>query len=86
MRGDSSGFGLGDGMTSSSTTPVLVAGISDATAVLDGGEMACALRSDGAVACWGANAFGSLGDGSLTGPDTCPGGYACSLTPVAVQW
>jgi hypothetical protein len=48
-----------------STTPLLVAGVSDAAAISSGGGHGCALHARlGTVKCWGANAFGQLGNGS----------------------
>ena len=58
-----------------STTPMLVTGISSATAVSSGGDQACALLSDGTVQCWGWNVQGALGDGTTTN----------SPVPVSVQ-
>lgn len=63
------GFGddgrLGDDAALSSSTPVAVAGLSDAVAVsCASGGHSCALRAGGAVACWGDNASGALGDGT----------------------
>jgi alpha-tubulin suppressor-like RCC1 family protein len=40
-----------------------VPGIDDATAVAVGAHHACALRTSGAVACWGERRYGALGDG-----------------------
>ena len=79
---------LGDGTTTNSTTPVAVAGGALAgktvTNITAGGSRyysglarlnhSCALLSDGTAACWGANQFGQLGDGTTTN----------STTPVAI--
>ena len=46
--------------------PVAVPGLRDVIALSAGLEHACALRVDGSVACWGANADGGLGDGTTT--------------------
>jgi alpha-tubulin suppressor-like RCC1 family protein/sugar lactone lactonase YvrE len=66
---------LGDGVTTSSTTPVTVSGISTATAVVVGASNthACVLLGDGSVRCWGAG--GLLGDGT----------FDASPTPVPVS-
>jgi alpha-tubulin suppressor-like RCC1 family protein len=48
--------------------PVVVPGITDATAVALGREHSCALRRSGKVACWGQNARGQSGDGTMTSP------------------
>jgi alpha-tubulin suppressor-like RCC1 family protein len=42
-----------------------------ATAVSAGWDHACADLKDGRVACWGADEYGDLGDGSFTGPEQC---------------
>jgi alpha-tubulin suppressor-like RCC1 family protein len=76
---------LGNGtMTGASSTPVIVSGLSGASAIAMGDETACALVSSGAVACWGQNAVSQLGS-AFTGPETCSlSGYPCSTTPVNV--
>jgi alpha-tubulin suppressor-like RCC1 family protein len=82
-----SGVGeLGNGAsdaTSSTPMPVMVSGINSATAISVGDDFACALSSGGTVECWGGNAFGQLGNGTTTGPQTCSG-TPCSPTPIAV--
>jgi alpha-tubulin suppressor-like RCC1 family protein len=99
--GDNTYATLGYGMTTGPSTcyygehpcalaPVAVVGLSNVTAISAGGDVACALISDGTVKCWGDNQFGELGIGTTTGPDTCfpstaTTGYSCSATPVAVM-
>ncbi len=62
---------LGDGGTGPRAVPARVEGVDDAVAVTvstpsrDGEGHACAMRADGSVLCWGANAFGQLGDGTF---------------------
>ncbi len=70
---------LGNGSTDDNSTPTLVDGIDDATAISVGTWTACAVRASGSVACWGYEGFfGLLGDGT-TGIDTF------SSVPVAVS-
>jgi alpha-tubulin suppressor-like RCC1 family protein len=56
---------LGDGTTTSSSTPLAVPGISTASAIAAGRRHTCALLSDYTVRCWGENGQGQLGDGTL---------------------
>lgn len=73
--GDNSIGQLGDGTLVTSSSPVKVVGIANATKVIPLGDSACALLSNKTVQCWGSNMYGSLGDGS--GVD--------SLSPVVAQ-
>ena len=61
---------LGNGTTTTSTTPVQVAGIAGAVAVSAGWLHACALLGDGTIHCWGQNQFGQLGNGTTSGSTT----------------
>lgn len=71
------GSGLvGDGGTSSRSTPVSVTGLSGVTQIAGGGFAAYALLSDKTVKAWGTNGSGSIGDGTTTDrptPVTVPG-------------
>jgi alpha-tubulin suppressor-like RCC1 family protein len=66
------------------TTPVPVAGLHDVVSVAMSSEDACALRSDGTVACWGDNSNYQLGNtsGSTETPVTVPG--LAGVTAIAV--
>jgi len=58
---------LGDGMTTNSTTPVQVSGLSSGVVSIAAGyETTCALTNAGAVWCWGYNSTGQLGNGTLS--------------------
>lgn len=57
---------LGDGTTTSKTTPVQVFGLTGITAIAGGGYHSLALKSDGTVWAWGDNGYGQLGDGTIT--------------------
>lgn len=56
----------GEGTEGNSSTPVVIAGISDATQISVGLDHACVLRSGGTVQCWGRNNHGQLGNGNRT--------------------
>jgi alpha-tubulin suppressor-like RCC1 family protein len=57
---------LGDGTTTTRSTPAVVTGSIQFVAVAAGGDHACALAQDGAAYCWGLNDHGQLGDGTTT--------------------
>ena len=60
-----------------------VPGLADATDVAGGDSHVCAVRRGGAIACFGANTFGALGDGttmSSTAPVTGPVGPYTQIT------
>lgn len=58
---------LGDGTSTSRSTPVTVSGLSTgATAVTTGSYHSCVLVGGGAAKCWGENSTGELGDGTET--------------------
>jgi alpha-tubulin suppressor-like RCC1 family protein len=79
--GDNSLGQLGDGLSGSDggvAVPVTVRGVTGATAIGVGTEHSCALVGSGRTSsafCWGANAYGQLGDGT----------NRASATPVQVQ-
>ncbi len=55
---------LGNGMTSNSSPPVSVSGLTDATEVTAGTFHSCALRAGGHLTCWGNGLKGQFGDGA----------------------
>jgi alpha-tubulin suppressor-like RCC1 family protein len=59
-----------------SAVPVAVPGLTGVRALALAGDYACALLSQGNVACWGDNQYGTLGDGTTTdvpSPTMVPG-------------
>ena len=51
-------------------TPVTVAGITGATQVAGGEDFTCAVLIDTTAKCWGDDAFGQLGSGSIAPTST----------------
>lgn len=76
--GDSMKGQLGDGTTEPHPTPTLVAMPSGVTfaSLSVGWEHSCARTAEGAAYCWGANAYGQLGDGTVTWGNPAPGPVA----------
>ena len=52
---------LGDGSTTSSSTPVDASGHTSGVAEISAGDHTCALNTEGGVECWGPNGHGELG-------------------------
>jgi alpha-tubulin suppressor-like RCC1 family protein len=77
---------LGDGTTTSRSTPAMVPGFMKAVVAIAQGPAAnhsLALLADGTVWSWGVNDEGQLG--SLSGTDTCPvGSGQCRTSPAIV--
>lgn len=64
---------LGTGATSGpNPTPTTVVGLADATSIAAGRWHTCAVRSTGAVACWGNNVSGQIGNGVVPYPYAVP--------------
>jgi alpha-tubulin suppressor-like RCC1 family protein len=77
---------LGDGTeTDRRQTPVAVAGGLLFSGVSPGdGYHTCGVTTLGRAYCWGHNAYGQLGTGTSTGPETCQYYLPCSTKPKAV--
>lgn len=87
---------LGDGTTTTRTTPVDVVGLtSGVSAIAAGWQHTCAVTTSGGVKCWGYNTYGELGDGTTTQRTTsvdasgltsgvssivAGGGHTCAVT------
>jgi alpha-tubulin suppressor-like RCC1 family protein len=66
---DSDHFGVGT-ITYGSSMPVAVSGIATATSVAVGDLHSCARLANGTVQCWGDNAIGQLGNGTIVNSST----------------
>jgi alpha-tubulin suppressor-like RCC1 family protein len=79
---------LGNGTTTTSSSPVAVKGLaSGVVAVSLGAESSCALLSDGTVDCWGNDSYGQLGDGkTATSLSPTPVTGLTGATALSVGW
>ena len=78
--------GLGDGTTTYSSTPVLVATAETFQSVSAGGFSSCGIAVSGVTYCWGGNFSGQLGNGSNTAsfvPTTVAGGLSFQTVSVS---
>lgn len=64
--GDNAGGSLGDGTTTSTSTPIQIAVGGRAVQLTTGNAAAYVVLDDGTVAAWGANGYGELGDETTT--------------------
>ena len=78
--GENSHGQLGDGLTTTATTPVPVSGLAGVTAISAGHAHTCAVVADGDVRCWGDNEQGEIGTGNAHADPP-----ADALTPVGVS-
>jgi alpha-tubulin suppressor-like RCC1 family protein len=82
--GDNFAGALGDGTETDRTSPTAVLGGIMFSGVSPGpGYHTCGTNTLGRVYCWGHNAYGQLGLGNNTGPETCTF-VPCSRRPRAV--
>lgn len=83
--GDNFTGALGDGTEIDRTTPTAVVGGLRFSGVSPGmGSHTCGVATTGKAYCWGHNAYGQLGLGTNTGPETCNFELPCSKKPKAV--
>jgi alpha-tubulin suppressor-like RCC1 family protein len=73
---------LGDGTTTSRSTPVKITGVSNIKSVAAGSDHTVVLTTDGKVYAWGNNSNGQLGDGSTTGRTTPAQVASTSITDI----
>jgi hypothetical protein len=57
---------LGDGTTTTRSSPTAISGLSNIVSIAAGASHTCAVFANGDVSCWGRNNAGQLGDGTTT--------------------
>ncbi len=92
---------LGDGTTTGSATPVQVQGMTSGVKLVGSGNaFVCALKTSGAVSCWGYGAEGQLGNGGVLSSGTpvgvvglssatglaVGGAHACAIVSGGALW
>jgi alpha-tubulin suppressor-like RCC1 family protein len=76
---------LGDGTTTSRSSPVAVSGGPVFQGISAGGYHTCGLTTSGAGYCWGNNFFGQVGDGTPFGDHSSPVAVSGSLVFQAIS-
>lgn len=75
---------LGSGACCTSrTVPEAIPSFSNVIAISAGRETGLAIKEGGTVWAWGTNVHGELGQGTISGPETCKSG-PCSTKPIQV--
>ena len=77
-------LGNGSPTPAPNPSPILVPGVGDAVFIWTGFEHACAVRKDGAIACWGSAGEGQLGTGMVPSDASIPTPVEVVGTPPAI--
>lgn len=80
---------MGDGSTTSRSTPTDISGLTNGiSAITAGGGHTCALTTSGGIRCWGSNGYGQLGDGTNTNHYTPVDvqGLTSGISAVVTRW